>query len=443
MNGIVGKNFNYPHNIQLQSLSGGDVLLFTGDNVSALFVPTTPGNYGPPPAGTQPGNATRANLTRTGSGATDQFTLVSSAGTTTKFFGFDVPIATPGCLQSITDRYKNTQTYQWQNVGGMNQVTSITDSYGRTINYSYYGPEGGYLLQQITDFLGRQLNFQYDQLGHLVAVITPSINQAAQGNTFPGGTAYVFQYDVNNPRPERQNDLVNIWFPNEATPFIDPATRTVNVQQVYQSATPRYTIGYGQDPTDEDLYGRVVRETVGDPANGIGGTYNYLYNVSPTVTNLIDPSDPILFECVVTDRNDNQTIYDFNAAGMPSRVEVIRSRSKINIPSLATFPSYVTWTQYNAQNQPLSQVLPEGNSVEYAYEDGNDRSEGSDPAFFAQPPRRLAAQPHTIARQLDRNHAPRRFQWPDPTHRTLLLRADLQPAVRVRRTPWQPHRRNG
>ena len=263
------------------------------------------------------------------------------------------------------------QSYQWQAAGGLNQLLSVTDSYGRTVNYSYYGSETGYRLQQITDFLGRQINFQYDSLGHLVAVVTPSILQGAPGNTFPGGTAYVFQYDVNNPRPERRDDLVKVWFPNEATPFIDAATRTANVAQVYQSATPRYVVEYGQDPTDEEMYGRVVRETVGDPAQAVGGTYEYLYSIQNLPANLIDPGDPIVFRCMLTDRNANQTIYDFNAAQMPVRVEVIRARSKIDIPSFAQFPSYVTWTQYNQNNQPLLTVLPEGNGVQYVYEDGN------------------------------------------------------------------------
>ena len=53
------------------------------------------------------------------------------------------------------------------------------------------------------------------------------------GNPFPGGTAYVFQYDVDNAREQRQDDLVKIWFPNEATPFIDPEMRTVDVAAVY------------------------------------------------------------------------------------------------------------------------------------------------------------------------------------------------------------------
>ena len=203
-----------------------------------------------------------------------------------------------------------------------------------------------------------------------MAVVTPSILNAATGNTFPGGTAYVFQYDVNNPRPERRDDLVKIWFPNEAAPLLDAATRTVNVAQVYQSARPRYVVEYGQDPTDEDMYGRVVEETVGDPLNGVGGTYQYLYSTQNLAFNFVDPSDPIVFRCVLTDRNGNQTIYDFNAAQMPVRVETVRTRRKIDIPSFDTFPGYVTWTQYNPHNQPLLRILPQGNSIEYTYETG-------------------------------------------------------------------------
>jgi RHS repeat-associated protein len=372
VNGFLGKSFNYPQNLRLEPaappLPSSDVELWTGQNTSDVFTSTGSGTYAP-----AVDNTTRATLTRTDMGtSSDQFSLVSSAGTVTLFFGFDPSIATPGRVRSVTDRYGNTQTYDWQNVGGVDQLTSVKDSYGRMIEYAYYGPESGYLLQQITDFLGRQLNFQYDQFSHLVAVITPSVNQAAQGNTYPGGTAYVFQYDVNNPRPDRRDDLVKIWFPNEATPFIDAATRTVDVQQVYQLATPRYTVVYGQDPTDEDFYGRVVQETVGDPANGIGGTYQYLYSASPSMVNPFasDPDDNELHSrCVVTDRNDNQTIYDFNMAGMPVRTEVVRSRSKIDIPSLST--TYVTWTSYNPRNQPKVVIYPLGNSVEYSYEDGN------------------------------------------------------------------------
>ena len=153
---------------------------------------------------------------------------------------------------------------------------------------------------------------------------------------------------------------------------MDAAARTVNVAGVYASATPRYVVEYGQDPTDADLYGRVVRETVGDPANGVGGTYQYLYTTQglPGIPFPSDPADTLVFRCVLTDRNDNQTVYDFNAAQMPVRVEVIRSRGKIDIPSTVTWPSYVTWTQYNSQNQPVLQILPAGNSLAFTYENG-------------------------------------------------------------------------
>ena len=201
-------------------------------------------------------------------------------------------------------------------------------------------------------------------------MVTPSINRAAEGNTFPGGTAYVFQYDVGNARPERRDALIRIWFPNDTLPYIDTDARTVDVSEVYSNATPRYFIEYGQDPTDEAAWGRVIRETVGVSGGGVGGTYEYFYTDQDLPSNIIDAADPIVFRAVVTDRNGNQRVSDFTAAGMPARQEVVRSRDKIDIPSFTAFPGYVTWTKYNANNQPLVQVFPEGNSVEYEYEDG-------------------------------------------------------------------------
>ena len=200
-----------------------------------------------------------------------------------------------------------------------------------------------------------------------MAVVTPSILQAATGNTFPGGTAYVFQYDVNNPRPERRDDLMKIWFPNEAAPFLDAATRTVNVAQVYQSATPRYVVEYGQDPTDEDLYGRVVRETVGDPPTAWAGPTSTCTRTQdlPASTSSIRPIR-IVFRCVLTDRNDNQTIYDFNAAQMPVRVEVIRSRGEDRHPLAGHLPQlrHLDAVQPATTSRCL-QILPEGNSIAF------------------------------------------------------------------------------
>ncbi len=364
---VLGKGFNFPQEMRLFERSDGRIDLLTPGTGVETFVPNGSGGYAP-----ETGNNTRAQLLRSGSGADDEFTLIAHKGTQTRFYGFAAEVSTPGRLKSITDRFGSQQTYVWERPSGseLDHLQSVTDAYGRTVQYRYYGAEFGYRLREIEDFLGRKLNFQFDALGHLVAVVTPSILRAAEGNTFPGGTAYVFQYDVTNRRAERRDDLIRIWYPNQAAPHVNAETRTVDVAAVYAEATPRYVVEYGQDPTDPDLWGRVAWETIGDPDAQVGGFFQYLYSTANLPANLIDPSDPIVFRSVVTDRNGNQTIYDFNNRDMPVRVEVMRTRSKINIPSFASFPSFVTWTKYNANNQPVLKVFPGGNSEEYEYEDG-------------------------------------------------------------------------
>ncbi len=311
-------------------------------------------------------NNTQAQLTCANAGtSSEQFMLTSAQGTQSVFNGLATGVAMPGRLQSITDRYGNKQTLAWTNVGGVDQLSTVTDSYGRVVNYAYYGSEQRYQLQQITDFLGRQLNFQYDAGGNLAAVVTPSILQAAAGNTFPGGTAYVFQYDLYNPRADRREDLIRIWYPNEAAPFLDADTRTVDLAGIYASgAPPRYSVEYGQDPTDTNSYGMVTSETIGDPENGVGGTYYYQYELYDDVTpptNIIDAEDPIVLRCTMTDRNGNQTIHDFNANQMAVHLQVVRNRSKIDIPALTgsgSYASYDTWTKYNDNNQPSPSSIP-------------------------------------------------------------------------------------
>jgi hypothetical protein len=317
IDGILGKNFNYTQNVHLIAGSGTDVELVTGENTRETFTSLGGGAY------SSAGNNTGATLRSTGGGTlAETFTLTTADGTVTAFNGLFAGIAAPGRITSIVDRYGSGQTFAWATVGGVVQLSSVTDAYGRTVTYRYHGSEAGYRLREVEDFLGRKLNFQFDAAGRLIAVVTPSIHNAAPGNTFPGGTAYVFGYDAANPRPARRDDLVKIWYPNQATPFIDATTRVVDVAAVYADAAPRYVVEYGQDPTDADQYGRVVRETVGDPANGVGGTYQYLYLTTGLPTNLIDGADPIVARTVVTDRNGNQTIYDFTAADMCARKEV-------------------------------------------------------------------------------------------------------------------------
>ncbi len=343
-----------------------------------------------------PLNVTGATLVRTNTGSADEvFTLTTGDGTAATYSGVNSLIAVPGRLVQNVDRYGNTQTFNWVMTGGVAQLTAATDGFGRTVTYAYYGSEFGYKLQQVTDYLGRQANFQFDSLGHLIAAVLPSINKAAAGNGFPGGTAYVFQYDVNNSRPQRQNDLIAIWYPNEVQPYPNATPgssgfRTVDVASVYASATPRYQISYGQDPTDTDVWGRVTSLTAGGSDSGVGGTANYLYSSNPAdmPINVTNPYDPIVFRTVVTDRNGNQSTFDFNANQMPVRVEQLPTRSKliVNNTSFQT-PSWVTWTVYDpATNEELAVIYPEGNSVQYTYENGKVPNLGTTNNFYA--PRR-------------------------------------------------------
>jgi len=170
----------------------------------------------------------------------------------------------------------------------------------------------------------------------------------------------------NNPTSEFTGSVSDVRLYNRAlTPD--------EVARVSRHDDARCTVRYEQDDTSAD-YGRVMSETVGNPNEGSGGSYNFAYSDTNLPDNDIDSGDPIVFQCTVTDRNGNETEYGFNAARMQVRVAVNRNRSKINIPSFTDFPKdpgYVTWTKYNERNQPEEIIYPEGNSVTYEYSTGN------------------------------------------------------------------------
>lgn len=372
--GTVGGGFNFTQNLRLVP-SGSDVILQLAEQTQEKFTSTGGGTY------SSAANNTAAVLSRTGAGsAADQFTLVSRAGVVSQWWGFDPSIATPGRLKSFTDRYGNTQTQTWGLIGGQVRLLSLTDSYGRPTSFTYDSAGPSHRLLTVTDFLGRQTSFQYDSAGHLIVVVGPSITRGADNNanTFPNGTAYVFQYDLGNVRPERRNDLIKIWYPNQVAPFID-STRTVNVAAVYGTATPRETISYYNDPTDAFHYGKVQQVVESPSGSGaIGsGAYGYMYVNSGLPANVINPLDPIVSRTIETDRNGNQVVYDFNAGQMLVHKQVFATRSKNSLEA----HSWETWTAYNTHNQPVRIIMPEGNTVAYTYEDETNTIQFSGVAY--------------------------------------------------------------
>jgi len=374
----LGPGFQFAQNVRISRFDDGDVILDSGNFTTETFTyDSDTGTY------SSVNNNTAAELRVENLGTPiEEYLLSASDGRVTRFFGFHASIATPGQIKTFADRYGNTMTFAWQATDGVFQLTEVTDSYGRTVHYRYYGSDKFYRLRELQDFLGRTITFQYDNEGRLVAVMTPVITKAAKGNEKPNGTAFVFQYDTGNPREARRNDLIRIWYPNQATSFIrrdEDGNRYVDIKAVQQQTTPRYSVEYGQDPNQYNTWGKVLRETIGDPnpANGVGGTvlYQYITNASELPPSIFfDPDPPetpqsrdtITSRTTVTDRNGNITHYDFNPDGMVIRKEVVANRRKVNMVE----QSYVTWTRYNEHNQELVVIEPEGNSTIHEYDDG-------------------------------------------------------------------------
>jgi YD repeat-containing protein len=363
--GTAGRSMQYTQDVSLAESSDG-VTFHTAEHTKELFAGISGGRY------SSAKNNTAATLSRSGKGTSlDEFTITSSKGVISKFHGMHGSIATPGRLKSLTDRYGNTQTHHWESMGGKPRLSHVVDSYGRKSSFAYYDSAQDRRLKRVTDFWGRQTDLQYDDQGRLLAVVGPSITRGADSdsNIFPNGTAYVYQYDVSNPRPERRNDLIRIWYPNQVAPYLSSG-RVVDVAAVYASATPRQTISYYNDPTDSFQYGKI--QQLIESADGLGsvgsGAYGYIYLNSGLPGNKIDPRDPIASRTIATDRNGNQTVYDFNTNMMLVHQQVFATRGKNSLEA----SSWETWTKYNSHNQPLLVVHPEGNSEQYEYEDQNN-----------------------------------------------------------------------
>ena len=89
----------------------------------------------------------------------------------------------------------------------------------------------------------------------------PAVTRGADNssNVFPG-LGWAFKYDSNNPRIERQNDIVAIYHPNQVAPYLS-STRTVDVAAVYANSLAREQLAYYQDPTDAPQWGKVQQYT--------------------------------------------------------------------------------------------------------------------------------------------------------------------------------------
>jgi RHS repeat-associated protein len=262
-------------------------------------------------------------------------------------------------MTRVVDRNGNTMRFMYN---GENQLIRVMDTLGRPIDYRY-NADGR--LSEVSDFMGRMIRFQYDQNGDLVAVTSPAIRGTPTGNDFPQGKTTRYSYSPGFGEDMFNHNLLTITAPNE----------------VSSGGMPRIRIEYDTSPTSPNR-DRVLSQTVGGlnlPAEFVngqirfrsdgrvpaGGTISYQYQflgIAPEN----DFTSPVS-QTTVTDRNGNLTEYQFNRLG-----NIVRVREFTNRDIRPGDPEFFeTSYEYNQDGEMMRIIRPEGNSVEFAYDDRN------------------------------------------------------------------------
>ena len=218
----------------------------------------------------------------------------------------------------------------------------MLDTLGRPITYTH---DAQGRLSNVEDFIGRVITLTYDADGNLVEVTSPAVTGTPNGNDFPQGKTTLYTYSSGSADPVLNHNLTAITAPKE----------------VATAGPPRIQVGYdGQD--------RVVIFTIGgtnDSGVPAGGTISYTYTTlaPPMAASLNTP----VGETEVVDRNGNHTVYQFNSLGNIVKVKEYTNRDVR--PSEPEF--YETRYEYNAEGELIRQTYPEGNLVEYVYDEAN------------------------------------------------------------------------
>jgi len=310
-------------------------------------------------------NAAGSTARLTKDSVADEYTLTNAEGTVWKFFGFNTAGVAPGRLKSVRQSNGEETTFQYTQIGGEWHASRETDPAGFNLDFAYQLVAGKQVLREASDALGRKGTLQYDAAGNVVAVVGPAITVGAPGNTFPGGKAFVFQYDTSNPDPNRQKDLVKIFFPKQVAPYLNTTTRVVDVAAVYAGATARYVITYGQNAADPATYGRAMSERIGD-GGAVGGTFTFQYEF--TAYGAVLPAGTSQ-RTTMTDPNGNETLHDFDSHGNRVQLEEHFNRFK----SSKNPTSRVTTFGYYRNDNLLARVTyPEGNVAGYLRYPEND-----------------------------------------------------------------------
>lgn len=215
--------------------------------------------------------------------------------------------AANGLLSAVVDHNQNQISLEYD---FQFNLTAIRDCLGRAFTLAYT-PDG--LVKSLSDFTGRTVTYDYDGNANLIAVTWPP------SPAFPAGRTTRYTYSAGQVTPELNHNLLTITDPNGQT-YLD---------NTYDS----------QD--------RVISQRLN------AGTMQLDYQVPGART-------------VLTDREQNQTVFEFDSAGHVT-TQTQRTRGlRASDP-----PGYTTTTRYNAHGEFAERVFPRGNSIQYIYDDQN------------------------------------------------------------------------
>ena len=246
-------------------------------------------------------------------------------------------------MVALGDRHGNTMRFEHDRLG---RLALVLDTLGRPITYHYNADSR---LIRVRDFAGRQVRFVYDQKGDLVESTSPAVTGTPNGNDFPDGktTRYVYR-DVDHPI--FGHDLTQLYLPND----------------VAEGGDPRIEIRYADDYVFSVTIGGI--NSSGVPAGGmLRFSDRSLFGFNPFDPDLKIDLNEVVAETDVTDRNGNFTTYGFNKLkNIVSRKEFTNREVRPGDPE-----SYETRFEYNQDGKMVEIIYPEGNSIEYLFDEIN------------------------------------------------------------------------
>ena len=335
--GPLGHNWEFNHNRRLIVESDGGVLRMDGYSRADRY-PFNAGAY-PAPSGSY------TRLARNTDGG-----YVERDRNGGKVFYAPPNEQGVARMVEIRDPNGNRMLFEYDAQG---RLFRVLDTLSRPILYRY-NSQGK--LAEVEDFLGRRTRFGYDTNGDLVSVTSPVVTGTPNGNDFPLGKVTLYSYSTGFPDPRLNHNLRTITAPNE---MANPV--------VAGSPGPRVVVTYENNPASPHV-DRVLTQTIGGtnrstvPAGGVI-RYEYRALASPRPGDFLTA----VFQTTATDRNGNVTEYQFNQLGQTvQRKEFANRRIRAGDAEF-----FLTRYEYNKDGEMLGLVRPEGNSVEYAYDEGN------------------------------------------------------------------------